>query len=167
MKIRTEFLVQAFYRYRCQHLRSDYFELSKLIDFYLETNISIILNLCEQEKYSDAFSIWTMCWKDYCNILKIAWQNDKNTFIPAFQYLFALRVIYLAEPLSQWDNNQILDTISCYPDIVTACYISIKRNCNDLNVIKQKEDELFDAVNAVTEQKIQEFESRCNIHNFS
>jgi len=167
IKIRTEFLVQAFYRYRYQHLRIDYFELNKLIDFYLETNISIILNLCEQEKYSDAFSIWTMCWKDYCNILKMAWQNDKNTFIPAFQYLFALRVIYLAEPLSQWDNNQILDTISCYPDIVTACYISIKRNCNDLNVIKQKEDELFDAVNAVTEQKIQEFESRCNIHNFS
>ena len=164
MKIRTEFLVQAFYRYRCQHLRSDYFELNKLIDFYLETNISIILNLCEQEKYSDAFSIWTMCWKDYCNILKIAWQNDKNTFIPAFQYLFALRVIYLAEPLMKWDNNQILNTISCYPDIVTACYISIKRSCDDLCFIEKKEKDLFMSIMAMTENKINDFEKKLISH---
>ena len=164
MKIRTEFLVQAFYRYRCQHLRSDYFELNKLIDFYLETNISIILNLCEQEKYSDAFSIWTMCWKDYCNILKIAWQNDKNTFIPAFQYLFALRVIYLAEPLMKWDNNQILNTISCYPDIVTACYISIKRSCDDLCFIEKKEKDLFMSITAMTENKINDFEKKLISH---
>lgn len=146
--LRNQVLVQLFYRHRFCYLKESSLETQYLLSFFLKTSIALIVFFIEAEKYKEARDIFTTCWNDYANMLTLSNPHTVSKFEGAVQYLFVIKVKYLSDPLNNWNNTELLDTIY-NTEISNSCIKSLKNNSIDFEKIKRLDPDLYTRIIAL------------------
>ena len=142
-RIRFEHMAQIFYRHRFCHLRSSTFEIHYPISFYLRTMVAIIDTLISQGKFFEAREILVLCWNDISNMCYLVFPLGDLNLSEAFQNLFVYKVLYLSDPLCDWDNSKWLERISSFPALRRDCLGALKLNLKNTECIQKNDLELY------------------------